>query len=628
MKFDQDFIEKVREASNLVDIIGQFVQLKRSSGGFTGLCPFHNEKSPSFSVSQEKQLYHCFGCKASGNVYSFLQNYQGMTFPESVEYLARRASIAIPENSNFSDSTRDHKSLLHRVNKVAAEFFHQELLMLDANHPVRQYCTKRGLSTEIIKAFQIGYAPEAWSDLSTYLEGKKAPMDAAEELGIVKRRTGGKSGRYDFFRNRLMFPIISTLGHCIGFGGRVFGDEQPKYLNSVDSLIFHKGKVFYGLNYSNKYIRSEDEVIVVEGYMDWLALVKAGVNNVVATLGTALTADHARVLKKYTQKVVVLFDGDNAGRTAAERSLPILLNEGLLPRGLFLPDELDPDEFLVERGVEELRRLITAAPDLFDLIARDLARAQKLTPTSKVQVLDKLAPILAQAKDSRLRQLYCQNLAEQLALDAKVVEQSVRAVLSPRAPSYYPSAGPQPGSSSASASGAQMGPATPANAALSTISSAISAPPAPQIELKGAPPQELDLLNVSLMKEVYLNEVITSGVMDQLAHPGVRRLMGRIVELYGQMPSKFDNLSALLVDEVKPFEMMTRFMSEPYASLTEDAAKKLIQDCVKRVRDKYFLAQSRELVSNLKGSQDQDRAAQLEQIMNIQKSRRSLNRDS
>ena len=615
MSFDQDFIEKVREASNLVDIIGQTVQLKRSSGGWTGLCPFHNEKSPSFSVSEEKQVYHCFGCKASGNVYTFLQNYQGMTFPQAVEYLARRASIAMPEDTIANSGQRDQKSLLYRVNGAAVNFYHHELLMLSDDHPAKKYLVKRGLSKEIVETFKLGYAPDAWSDLALHLENKKAPLKAAEDVGLIKQRTGGKSGHYDLFRNRLMFPIFSPLGHCLGFGGRVLGDELPKYLNSPESIIFHKGKVFYGLNHAAKFIRTEDEVIVVEGYMDWLALVKAGIPNVVATLGTAMTHDHARVLKRHTNNVVILFDGDTAGKSAAERSLPILLSEGLLPRGLFLPDSLDPDEFIIEKGAEALRALIKSSTDLFDLIVRDHARAQKLTPTSKVHVLDLIAPVLAQTQDPRLRQMYSQNLADQLVLDVRIVEQSVRSAMQGR-PSQIGSPAPAPGA------------AAPIPVAESVQPAAEAAKPRPQIELKGAPAQELDLLNVSLMKVVYLKEVLESGVLTQLQHTGVRQAFARIEEEYGQMPSKFDNLSALLAPEVKPFEMMTRYLSEPFTSLTEEGARKLIHDCIKRVREKFLRAQSKELVSNLRGSQDQERVSQLEQIMYIHKSRRSLNRDS
>lgn len=615
MKFPQDFIHRVRESANIVDIIGQYVQLRKTGGNHQGLCPFHNEKTPSFSVSEDKQVYHCFGCKESGNVITFVEKYQGLTFPETIEYLAARAGLPLPEpEPGEHRGPRDSKETLYRVNALAAQFFHQELKKLPAGHEVRQYLNKRCLTEEIVDTYRIGYAPDAWTALADFFAERKVPVALAEELGLLKRRGGGKTGHYDLFRHRLMFPIFSPARQGLGFGGRVINPEhQPKYMNSPDSAIFHKGKVFYGLETSVKHIRAEDEIIIVEGYMDWLALAKAGIMNIAATLGTALTPDHARMIKRYTNKVLLLFDGDEAGRNAARRSLPILLGEGLHARGLFLPDQLDPDEFLQERGVEQLRKLIAGAPDLFEVVAHEMWGESKSSPSGKVQLLDQLAPILAKAQDPRIRSLYIDSLSLMIDIDRPLIEQSVKASLSEQGPQPRPTANPSRDRAQSSTTGA---PAEVGDAK------------ADKIVLNGLPRVELELLNVILMKEVYLKKALESGALEQLSHPGGRAVAQRIMEVYRLLPNKFDTLSALLTTEVQPSEAVTRYLSEPYCSLKDDSALKLLQDCIKRVKENFLRIKSKELVSNLRGSNPAESAEQLEQLMNIHKDRRSLTRDS
>ncbi len=599
MKFPQDFIERVREASNIIDVIGQYVQLRRTGHNHQGLCPFHNEKSPSFSVSEDKQVYHCFGCKASGNVFSFVQNYQGLTFPEAVEFLARRAGLPIPQVER-GENPRSSKEPLFRVNALAANFFVTELKKLPSSHPVKEYLRRRGLSEELVETHKLGYAPDAWTQLTDLFDSKKVPLSLAEQLGLIKRRTGGKTGHYDIFRHRLMFPIISSSGQVLGFGGRVLNKEhQPKYLNSPDSPIFHKGKVFYGLNFSGKYIRAADEAIIVEGYMDWLALVKGGVTNVVATLGTALTPDHARAIKRFTNKVLLLFDGDEAGRSAARRSLPILLEEGILCRGLILPDDLDPDDYINKFGADKLKALIAAAPDLFEIVAANVWMESKGSPSGKVRFLDEMSPILERVSDGRLKTLYIQNLANLIDVAPALIEQSVkkpvkRREVRPQATPEAPKAAQEPD----------------------------------KIDLKGLPKPELELLNVILLREVYLKEALASGVFTQISHPGGRKVFGRLQELYGLMPNKFDMLSALIAGEVCQPEMVTRHLTDPYRNLTDDGAAKLLQDCILRVKDKFLRNQSKELLSGLRALNPADSADQLEQIMNVHRNRRSLARDS
>jgi DNA primase len=325
-----------------------------------------------------------------------------------------------------------------------------------------------------------------------------------------------------------------------------------------------------------------------------------------------LTHDHAKLIKRYTNKVLLLFDGDEAGKSAARRSLPILLSEGILARGLFLPDELDPDEFIGERGETALRELIRAAPDLFELITTEQWLQHKSSPTGKIQLMDEFAPILAMIPDERLRRLYCENFANMCGVELKLVEQSVK-----RAASGNP-APPRP---------IPVVPAAPkVETASSSTTGALSAPVI--IELVKVPRAELEILNLILMKEVYLKEALNSKVGGDFAHPGAKTLFNKIVEEYGQMPSKFDTLSALLADQVKPVETITRFITEPYANLSNEAANKLLQDCIKRVKSDALRSKHKALVSGLSRSGEANPSEQLEQIMNIHKDRRSLNRDS
>ncbi len=609
MKFPQEFIERVRESTNIVDIISPYVQLRRTGSNHSGLCPFHNEKSGSFSVSEDKQVYHCFGCKASGNVYTFVQNYQGMTFPEAVEYLAKRASIALPEVSRGEAQRTDTKQSMFKVNALAQQFYHEQLKRLPPSHEVSKYLVARGLNEEMVSLYKIGYAPDEWSKLAEFFESKRVPMALAEQLGLVRRRSGGGTGHFDMFRHRLMFPIFSATGQCLGFGGRVFSKEQqPKYLNSPDSPAFHKGKVFYGLDTSAKFLRSEDEAIVVEGYMDWLALAKHSITNMVATLGTALTQEHAKVIKRYTNRVLLLFDGDEAGKNAAARSLPILLNEGLHARGLFLPDKLDPDDYLKLHGPAELRKLIAGAPDLFDLVTTQAWLQHKGSASGQIQLMDEFAEILAQTNDPRYRSLYIRNFANMLDVEERLVEQSVKRALAQPA-----TRGPQ----------------------VTAAPTKVAAPKPPQpeaskpvvIDLKKAPNVEVELLNVILLREVYLKEALAADLVDQFAHPGVKSVFKRITEVYRQMPNKFDSLSALLADEVTPAEIITRHLSGTYTGLDEEAAHKLLQDCIKRVKQNYLRLKSKELVSSLRGTVSANPTDQLEQIMNIHKSRKSLDHE-
>ncbi len=624
MRFSPDFIEKVRDANNIVDVFAEHTQLKRTGNRLMGLCPFpgHNEKTPSFSVSEDKQVYHCFGCQRSGNIYKALEELKSYSFPECVEYLAQKAGISLPADSrddSQQQQAKSHRDKLFKINRIAAQFYKDKLAQTTTNHHARLYSQKRLLTSEIIDLFQIGYSPEAWDSLALQLKASGAPLELAAELGLVRKRKEG-DGYFDFFRNRLMFPIYSHKGECVGFGGRALTDEDnPKYRNSSESAVFIKGQTFYGLNETAKYIRNDGYAIVVEGYMDFLALYAAGIKNVVATLGTAMTPQHAHLIKRYTTTVVVLFDGDQAGQTAALRSLPTLLAEEIIPRSVILPDQLDPDEFIQERGAEALRKILKTAPDLFSVILDRNLAPYRGSSADKIALLDVMAPLLNATKDTRLRELYMSEMAQKIGVEATWVNKHLSEPLLE-----------------------QKGTARPAaRAKVAEIRPTLSKMPkdviaeTPLIDLNGAPRTELFLLNISLMSPDRFNTIWSTEIVPEMSHAGVRQIFQAAEAFYRQMPNEFAKLSAYLMTKAEPPGALTLHMGEPLCAMSAEELTRFADDCVRQVREKFLRNKSRELAASLQTnmattSEEQlsdEQVSKLEQIMNIQKSKRTLRRD-
>jgi DNA primase len=593
MRFSPDFIDKVRDATNIVEIISQHTQLKRSGSNCSGLCPFpdHKEKTPSFSVSETKQAYYCFGCKRGGSVFTFLRDFQGMPFSDAVVFLADRAGIPLPQNVNDQSNHQEdeRRKFLLKINRDVALYYHERLIHLKLDHPVREYIRKRGLSDETVEKFMLGFAPDAWSDLAEQHLKTKKNLEAAQFLGLVRPRKG--EGFYDTFRSRLIFPIISPMGEVLGFGGRILGEGNPKYLNSSESSIFSKGRVFYGLNESSKHIRAEDSVVVVEGYMDFLALYQAGVRNVVATLGTALTEDHARLLKRYTRNVVVLFDGDAAGQAAADRSLPILLKAELLPRGLALPEGLDPDEFVQREGADRLKAELGAAPDLFVAFISRLTRKFGGRSTDKVRFMETVKPVLQQMPDERLRELYMEEIASRLGVSSDWVRKSVKAqkVEAPKQ----------------------------ASGQVKNLSQnkEINIP---------IPNEERLLLTLALHREGLLSQVIAAQVADLISHPKIRELLERVIQVYGQRPSDFDRLASILSSETDDPSLLTQHLDPKLLELSEDQGKQLLRDCVQKVKQRFLKSQAKAIINELKTQTDPKK---LEQFVNILRDRKALEKE-
>ena len=568
-----------------MELIGQHVQLQKAGASFRGLCPFpgHLEKTPSFFVSDSKQLYHCFGCQKSGTVYNFLIDFQGLTFPEAVEYLAIRAHIAIPEPEKrpgmapAAASGREERAVYLKLNRYVGSLFQKNFQIKAADHPVKKYIESRGLTAEIIEEFKVGYSEPGWSELVEALKRGRAPLDGAEKLGLIKRKNN--SEHFDIFRDRLMFPILATNGDVVGFGGRSLGDQQPKYLNSPESPLFHKGKTLYGLHATAKYIRAQDEVYVVEGYMDLIALYQFGIKNVVATLGTAFTLDHAKGIQRLCGKVVVLFDGDSAGQMAAEKSLPHFLDAGLFARCLTLPDELDPDDFLRKFGVDEFRKKAKEAPDHFLSFLGRQMKSYAGRPTEKVTILNTLGPILERVRDQRLRILYLQEVADRLGLEPKWVEQQ------------FHSNKAQPIENKRKI--------------------------AVQNESEKIPREEAILVRFMLQNQKYLERVRSSGIIEKFASRDAQMIAQRVVERYCQNPNDFDKLAASLIIQDHQSAITTHLLSGHIASevaMDEANELQLIKDCIARVKERDFKIKSKQILNSLKVDPDPSSASSAEKL--------------
>jgi DNA primase len=415
MKYPPDLIERVREGSDIVSVVSEHVQLKRAGRTWKANCPFHQEKTPSFTVNPDRQIFKCFGCGEGGDVFRFLMEFEKMSFPEAVEYLANRAGIPLPQKG----WTGPEEESVYPPLEWTAEFFRRELSGRTGG-PAREYLERRGLESGVLERYGLGWAPAGWSNLLE-AAGKRYSLSLLERAGLVIPNDRG--GHYDRFRGRVMIPIRSALGRTIGFGARTLGDEEPKYLNSPETEVFSKGRVLYGLAEAKEALKETAEALVVEGYMDALTLAQAGFRQVVASCGTAFTEDQARVLRRYVDRVVLLFDGDLAGIRAAWKSAGVFLGQGLEVRVIALPDGHDPDSFVRERGAEAMEVLRAEAPGVVSF-AREtlLGRLEK-----REDLVKALAYLGARIDDPIRRRILLQEAAESFRFDeATLVREAAR----------------------------------------------------------------------------------------------------------------------------------------------------------------------------------------------------------
>jgi len=420
-----DKIADVRNTADIVDLISEYVVLKKVGKNFLGLCPFHAEKTPSFTVSPEKQIFHCFGCGQGGNVFNFVMQYQNLSFPEAVRFVAKKYGIEISARNMSAAQKRKfaQREKLFQINEDAVDYFRKALVDTSSGERGRKYLAKRRMTPEVIERFWLGYAPMGWNNIVRYFSSKKVPLDDVETTGLVIAKKGGY---YDRFRDRIIFPILDIDQRVVGFGGRSLDNSLPKYLNSPETPVYHKRSILYGLHANKEMCRKAGSVFIVEGYFDLLSLYCHGIKNVVATLGTALTQEHLRILKGYAREFILVFDSDNAGIKAAERSLSLFAEEKANIRIVILPEGRDPDSYVFEVGSEGFLRRVERALGIMEFLIASAIDKYGLSPEGKIRIVDALKGPLRSLANGVSRSVYVRDLSERLNIDESVILREIR----------------------------------------------------------------------------------------------------------------------------------------------------------------------------------------------------------
>ncbi|NMA85720.1 MAG: DNA primase [Tissierellia bacterium] len=418
---NEEVIERIHESANLVDVISEYLPLKKSGSNFVGLCPFHNEKTPSFTVSETKQFYHCFGCGEGGDIISFIMKMENMSFLEASEYLANKLGIPLVEKSKKEKKIEAEKEKLYEINREAARFYYYNLMK---DEKALRYLQNRKIKRKTINQFGLGFAQDNWDEIYKYLLDKGYSVEELEKAGLIGMRKD-KSGYYDKFRNRIIFPIIDTRGRIIGFGGRVLDDTMPKYLNSKDSVVFTKGNNLFGLNLVRKQSNRE-RIILVEGYMDVIALFNNGINYAVASLGTAFTPEQGKLLQRYGKEIYICYDSDTAGINATTRAINILKREGIEAKVILLPINQDPDDFIKEKGVKEFERLMKKALNYIDYNIFLYKQKYNINnPEERIKFTQEISKILRRIKSPIERDVYIDKISKETEISKEAIEKEI-----------------------------------------------------------------------------------------------------------------------------------------------------------------------------------------------------------
>lgn len=419
MYVDNSKIEEIKNRVDIVDLVSEYVTLKKTGRNFTGLCPFHQEKTPSFTVNRDKQIFYCFGCGEGGNAITFLMKIADKTFPEVIKDLAAKTGVVLPPVSSGKEGRQKDllKEGILNLNLKASQQFSRNLFSA-AGAPGRKYLQGRGIADDVVKQFRLGYVPDTWRFLTEYIEKNGLSLKLAEQAGLII--TGKEGSFYDRFRGRLIFPIENVFGETVAFGGRILDKGEPKYLNSPESPVYIKGKNLYGLNKAKEEIRKKGFALIVEGYFDLISLWNAGICNVVATLGTALTRDHLELLRRYTVEVIALFDPDEAGKKALDRSLELFLSTEMRARALILPGKYDPDEYVRKFGKDKMEELISLAQPLSDYYIENVLGSGR-TFEDKRDMVRTATEFIAKISDRKEKNLFIKRVAEKTGIDEELL---------------------------------------------------------------------------------------------------------------------------------------------------------------------------------------------------------------
>ncbi len=559
----EDKIEEIRSRADIVSLISGYVTLKKAGRNFTGLCPFHKEKKPSFTVNPDKQIFYCFGCGEGGNVFSFLMKIDNMSFPEAVRHLAGKMGIVI-EARHMSGSEKKEISIreeLKRINLLAAQYFSRNLFS-ETGSEIRGYLDNRGIKDSVVKEFNLGYSLEGWEHLKRFLKGENIPLGLVEKAGLIIPKSN--RGFYDRFRGRLIFPIEDMSGSVVAFGGRVIGSGEPKYLNSPESPIYVKGKILYGLNKSKDEIRKKDHAILVEGYLDLLSLRSFGISNVVATLGTAVTKEHVALIRRYTKNLVVMFDPDEGGKNALERSLKLFLEGNLNTRIVVLPNGYDPDEYVRSFGIEALEEAVAHSQSMVDYYIEKIIGGRETFEENLDSMIDAVL-FISNISDTIQRNLFIKRVSEKSGIDQSLLKREVnRKVNSPRA------------------TGEDL-PSKKKNKDIDVI--------------------ELGLIHMMLEYPFKIPEVIDGKVLDYFMSDDLKRLGNVLGQSYGRNGKL--NISDVVGDLeggfVKERLLKLTMTESPYDAAVVD---RVFDDSVKRIKQKWYKGKCKGLNRELVKAQE------------------------
>lgn len=426
MRIPKGFSDELRQQADIVKVVGDYVSLKKKGNNYWACCPFHGEKTPSFSVNPNKGFFKCFGCGKAGDVFRFVMDIEGASFPEAVKTVADKSGLAVPvveddRAREYEERDRLRNELL-QLNQWAVEFFEKSLTETAEGRRGLAYLEQRGVQEATRRFFKLGYAPNSWDSLAGYLRSQGASLAQIERSGLVSLKEQG--GFYDRFRGRLMFPICDAQNRVVAFGGRILGEGEPKYLNSPETALYTKGQHLFGLNYAREAIRQRGYAILVEGYLDFLIPFQAGIRNLVASLGTALTEQQVKLLGRYAQKIIVNFDPDAAGVNATKRSLELLLGQGFKVNVLTLPDNLDPDEFIRDRGADGYQNLLKTSQSFLDYIVEQAVKTHDQSrPAGKIETVNAILPYLKLVKDKIERAEHFERIADRLKIESKLLRE-------------------------------------------------------------------------------------------------------------------------------------------------------------------------------------------------------------
>jgi len=557
-------------------VVSDYVSLKKAGKNHKGLCPFHSEKTPSFMVNEEKQIFHCFGCGEGGDVFSFLMKVAHLSFPQAIEELAKRYGVNLP-SKEFSPAQKKEmvkREALFQINQIASEYFHDLLTVRREGGEARRYLSQREIKEEIVKEYRLGYSLDRWDGLVQHLREKKVSLELAWELGLIFPKK--KEGWYDAFRGRIIFPIFDLHQRVVGFGGRIIREGEPKYYNSPESSIYHKGEILYGLQVAKRYIPSKDCVIIAEGYFDLLTLHQCGLKYSVATLGTALTTQHIRTLKRYTKNLVAVFDADPAGIQASLRSLPLFLEDEVSGKTVLLPKGEDPDSFLRKGKAEELERGVAEAVPLIDFFFERLMKTyDPKSIDGKVKIAEEGVALVSKIPGGIRKDFYLRTLAERLDLKESLLHEMAR----------------------------------PSSKRGTKVEEELKRP---SVE-KSLPKSEEMMVRLMIHHPEWMGVISREEILQEFESPQLRKMAEHLMTLY-QKKGRLDISEALGSIEEGLRGKLREFSLEE-SGLEGTDQEKVLRDCIQKIRKKKLKRDESDLLKRIKEAEKEKGEKGLEALL-------------